>query len=53
VGALDVNSRFKLIAYSERRAGQMAVLYLLAEITWVKSSIVFTVDNGEEFGGKS
>jgi len=42
-GALDVNSRFKLIGYSREKSWTNGV----------KSQIVFTVDNGEEFGGKS
>ena len=57
-GALDVNSRFKLIAYSREKSWTNGLCWYLWVISWlrshgVKSSIVFTVDNGEEFGGKS
>ncbi len=57
-GALDVNSRFKLIAYSRKKSWIDGLCWYLWVISWlrsdgVKSSIVFTVDNGEEFGGKS
>ena len=56
--ALDVNSRFKLIAYSREKSWTNGLCWYLWVISWlrsygVKSSIVFTVDNGEEFGGKS
>ena len=57
-GALDVNSRFKLIAYSKEKSWTNGLCFYLWVISWlrshkVKSKIVFTVDNGEEFGGKS
>ena len=57
-GALDVNSRFKLIAYSREKSWTNGLCFYLWTISWlrshgVKSEIVFTVDNGEEFGGKS
>ncbi len=57
-GALDVNSRFKLIAYSREKSWTNGLCWYLWVISWlrshgVKASIVFTVDNGEEFGGKS
>jgi putative transposase len=57
-GALDVNSRFKMIAYSRERTWTNGLCWYLWVISWlrshgVKSKIVFTVDNGEEFGGKS
>ena len=60
-GAPDVNSRFKLIAYSRERSWTNGLCCPSLEgwvISWlrshgVQSSIVFTVDNGEEFGGKS
>ena len=57
-GALDVNSRFKLIAYSKEKSWTNGLCFYLWVISWlrsygVKSEIVFTVDNGEEFGGKS
>jgi len=56
--ALDVNSRFKLIAYSREKSWTNGLGWYLWVISWlrsygVKSTIVFTVDNGEEFGGKS
>ena len=56
--ALDVNSRFKLIAYSREKSWTNGLCWYLWVISWlrshgVKSTIVFTVDNGEEFGGKS
>ncbi len=56
--ALDVNSRFKLIAFSREKSWTNGLRWYLWVISWlrshgVKSSIVFTVDNGEEFGGKS
>jgi putative transposase len=56
--ALDVCSRFKLIAYSREKSWTNGLCWYLWVISWlrshgVKSSIVFTVDNGEEFGGKS
>jgi len=56
--ALDVNSRFKLIAYSREKSWTNGLCWYLWVISWlrshgVKASIVFTVDNGEEFGGKS
>jgi len=57
-GALDVNSRFKMIAYSRERSWTNGLCWYLWVIAWlrahgVKSNIAFTVDNGEEFGGKS
>ena len=57
-GAMDVNSRFKLIAYSREKSWTNGLCWYLWVISWlrshgVKASIVFTVDNGEEFGGKS
>ena len=57
-GALDVNSRFKLIAYSRERSWTNGLCFYLWVISWLRSHgvtahIVFTVDNGEEFGGKS
>ena len=56
--ALDVNSRFKLIAYSREKSWTNGLCWYLWVISWlrshgVNSMIVFTVDNGEEFGGKS
>ena len=57
-GALDVNSRFKLIAYSREKSWTNGLCFYLWVIAWLRSNgvtakIVFTVDNGEEFGGKS
>jgi transposase len=57
-GALDVNSRFKLIGYSREKSWTNGLCWYLWVISWlrshgVKARIVFTVDNGEEFGGKS
>lgn len=56
--ALDVCSRFKLIGYSREKSWTNGLCWYLWVISWlrsfgVKSTIVFTVDNGEEFGGKS
>jgi len=56
--ALDVRSRFKLIGYSKEKSWTNGLLWYLWVISWlrsygVKSEIIFTVDNGEEFGGKS
>jgi putative transposase len=57
-GALDVTSRFKLIAYSRERSWTNGLCFYLWVIAWlrahgVRCQIVFTVDHGEEFGGKS
>ena len=57
-GALDVHSRFKLIAYSRERTWTNGLCWYLWVISWLRShgvttQIVFTVDNGEEFGGRS
>ncbi len=57
-GALDVNTRFKMISYSREKSWTNGLCWYLWVISWlrshgVKSQIVFTVDNGEEFGGKS
>ena len=56
--AIDVNSRFKLIAYSREKSWTCGLMFYLWVISWLRSHkitspIVFTVDNGEEFGGKS
>ena len=56
-GALDVNTRFKMIGYSREKSWTNGLCWYLWVISWlrshgVKSQIVFTVDNGEEFGGK-
>jgi transposase len=57
-GALDVNSRFKLIAYSREKTWTNGLCFYLWTIAWLRShgvnaTIAFTVDHGEEFGGKS
>jgi transposase len=57
-GALDVNSRFKLMAYSREKTWTNGLCWYLWTISFlrshgVSSKIVFTVDHGEEFGGKS
>jgi hypothetical protein len=56
--ALDVCTRFKLIGYSREKSWTNGLCWYLWVISWlrshgVKSQIVFTVDNGEEFGGRS
>ena len=56
--ALDVNSRFKLMAYSYEKSWSNGLCFYLWAISWLRShgvsaTIVFTVDHGEEFGGKS
>lgn len=56
--ALDVNSRFKLIAYSKEKSWTNGLCFYFWVISWLRShgvrcQIVFTVDNGEEFGGQS
>jgi transposase len=57
-GALDVNSRFKLIAYSKEKSWTNGLTWFLWVTSWLRShgvegEIVYTVDHGEEFGGKS
>jgi len=56
--ALDVNSRFKLIAFSKEKSWTNGLCFFLWVTSWLRSNgvaveIVYTVDNGEEFGGKS
>lgn len=56
--AMDVNSRFKLIAYSDEKSWTNGLTWFLWVISWLRShgvshQIIFTVDHGEEFGGKS
>lgn len=56
--ALDVTSRFKLIGYSRERTWTNGLCWYLWVISWLRShgvtaEIAFTVDNGEEFGGRS
>ena len=57
-GAIEVNSRFKLIAYSREKTWTNGLMFYLWVISWLRShgvreKIVFTVDHGEEWGGKS
>lgn len=57
-GAIDVNSRFKLIAYSDEKSWTNGLTWFLWVISWLRSHgvtapVVFTVDRGEEFGGRS
>ena len=57
-GALDVNSRFKLIAYSSEKTWTNGLTWFLWVTSWLRShgvtgQIIYTVDHGEEFGGKS
>ena len=57
-GALDVTSRFKLLAYSRERTWTNGLCFYLWTIAWLRSHgvtapITFTVDHGEEFGGNS
>jgi transposase len=57
-GALDVKSRFKIIGYSREKTWTNGLLWYLWVITYLRShgvteEIIFTVDHGEEFGGKS
>lgn len=57
-GALDVNSRFKLIAYSQEKTWTNGLTWFLWVTSWIRShgvtgEIVYTVDHGEEFGGQS
>ena len=56
--AIDVNSRFKLIAYSREKSWTNGLMFYLWVISYLRShgvtcQIIFTVDHGEEFGGKS
>jgi hypothetical protein len=56
--AIDVTSRFKLIGYSREKTWTNGLCWYLWVISWlrshgVKAQILFTVDNGEELGGKS
>lgn len=55
-GAVDVNSRFKLIAYSKEKSWTNGLAWFLWVTSWlrghgVKTRIVYTVDHGVEFGG--
>src|SRR3972149_2747557 len=56
--ALDVNSRFKLICYSMEKTWTNGLCFFLWVTSYLRShgvtcEIVYTVDNGEELGGKS
>ena len=56
--ALDVSSRFKLIAYSSERTWTNGLCFFLWVTSYLRShgvtcEIVYTVDNGEELGGRS
>jgi transposase InsO family protein len=56
--AIDVNSRFKLIGYSKERNWTNGLVWYLWVTSWLRKNgvdcrIVYTVDNGEEFGGRS
>ena len=56
--AIDVNSRFKLIAYSREKSWTNGLMFYLWVISYLRNhgvtcQIIFTVDHGEEFGGKS
>ena len=56
--AVDVNSRFKLIAYSREKTWTNGLVWYLWITSWLRShgvtsKILYTVDNGEEFGGRS
>ena len=55
-GAIDVNSRFKLIAYSQEKSWTNGLTWFLWVTSWLRShgvtsNIVYTVDHGVEFGG--
>ena len=56
--AIDVNSRFKLIGYSKEKTWSNGLIWYLWVTSWLRKNgvdcrIVYTVDNGEEFGGKA
>ena len=56
--AEDVNSRFKLIAYGREKSWTNGLTFYLWVISYLRShgvtsEIIFTVDHGEELGGKS
>ena len=55
-GAIDVNTRFKLIAYSKEKSWTNGLTWFLWVTSWLRShgitaNIVYTVDHGMEFGG--
>lgn len=54
--ALDVFSRFKLIAYSQEKSWTNGLTWFLWVTSWIRShgiknKIIYTVDHGTEFGG--
>lgn len=56
--AVDVNTRLKLIAYSREKSWTNGLCFFLWVTSWLRShgvtvEIVYTVDNGEELGGRS
>lgn len=56
--AIDVHSRFRLIGYSYEKSWTNGLAWIFWVLSWlrshgVQSHIFFTVDRGEEFGGKS
>jgi len=56
--SLQRYSRFKLMAYSDQKSWTNGLTFFLWVLSWLRSHgvsvpIVFTVDRGEEFGGKS
>jgi len=56
--AMDVNSRLKLMVYSYEKSWTNGLTWFLWVTSWLRSHgvshpIVYTVDHGEEFGGKS
>jgi transposase len=55
-GAIDVNSRFKLTAYSKEKTWTNGLTWFLWVTSWLRSHgvtarIIYTVDHGVEFGG--
>ena len=55
-GAVDVFSRFKLIAYSKEKTWTNGLTWFLWVTSWLRSHgvtsrIVYTIDHGVEFGG--
>ncbi|MBP8591499.1 hypothetical protein KBI33_03510 [Candidatus Shapirobacteria bacterium] len=57
-GALNITCRFKLIGFSQEKSWANDLRWYLWVISWLRSrgvtyQIIFTADNGEEFGGKS
>ncbi|MCA9371559.1 integrase core domain-containing protein [Candidatus Woesebacteria bacterium] len=55
-GALDVNSRFKMIGYSKEKTWTNGLTWFLWVTSWLRSHgvttrIVYTMDHGQEFGG--